>query len=419
MTNTWPRPFRWLYAADLATGLGNQVGMIAVPVLAVEVLRAGPGQVGLLGALAWVAFLLIGLPAGVWVDRAPRRTVIIVADLVRALLYASIPVAWWAGWLGIGQLYAVVLLTGAATVFGDVAAQSLVPQLVGRDRLVAANSLIVSTWGVLQVGGRGLGGVLVQLLTAPVSLAVNAVAHLVSAAALTRIPVPPAPADDGSRPHFGRQLGEGVRHVLGSPLLRPLAVSTSGINLSVNLITVLLPVVLLGDLGLSPGMLGLFLAVGGVGSVLGAVTARRLADRIGPGRSLWLPGLLVAPAGALVAMVDTGAAFWLATLGWLAIAWRTGIGNVIGVSLRQTSTPDALLGRMNATFRFLLTGALAVGAALAGLLGTYVSVRATLWIGAIGNALTWLPILLSPLRNWRQPATTPPQPVAQPGGARR
>lgn len=140
-----------------------------------------------------------------------------------------------------------------------------------------------------------------------------------------------------------------------------------------------------------------------MGSLLGALTARRLAGRIGHGRALWLPGLLVAPLGLLVALVDTGPMLWLAGLGWLALAWRTGIGNVIGVSLRQAATPDALLGRMNATFRFLLTGALTVGAAIAGLLSQFTDVRTSLLVGAVANGLTWLPVFLSPLRVLRRP----------------
>ncbi|KKK07582.1 MFS transporter [Micromonospora sp. HK10] len=405
----WPRPFRYVYAANLADSIGYQVGYLALPVLAVSVLGATPGQVGLLAVLSTVAFLLIGLPAGVWVDRWPRRTVLIVADLVRAALYVSVPLAWWADGLTIGQLYAVVLLAGVATVFGDVAAQSFLPELVGRDRLVAANSLLMTSNATVQIGGRGLGGLLVQGLGAPVALALNAVTHLLSAFALTRVP----PATGGAaraatRPGgFGRQLAEGVRHVLGNPLLRPLAGSLAGINLTVNLMTTMLPVVFLRELRLGAGVLGLFLAAGGAGALLGAVTARPLAARIGHGRMLWLPGAVVAPAGALVALVDRGGWLWLAGAGWLALAWRTGIGNVIGVSLRQQVTPDALLGRMNATFRFLLTGAIAVGAGLAGLLGQYAGPRTSLWIGAAGVALTWLPVFRSPLRTLADPAGPP------------
>ncbi|MGC1214797.1 MAG: MFS transporter, partial [Micromonospora sp.] len=193
----------------------------------------------------------------------------------------------------------------------------------------------------------------------------------------------------------------------GNPLLRPLAISLASINLTVNLMTTMLPVVFLRELGLGAGALGLFLGAGGVGALLGAVTARPLAGRIGHGAALWLPGVVVAPAGALVALVDTGAWLWLAGFGWLALAWRTGIGNVIGVSLRQRVTPDPLLGRMNATFRFLLTGAIAVGAGLAGLLGQYAGARTSLWVGAVGAALTWLPLYCSPVRRLADPAALP------------
>ncbi|MEU8263290.1 MFS transporter [Micromonospora sp. NPDC048999] len=411
-TTRWPRPFRYVYAANLADSLGYQVGYLAVPVLAVSVLAATPGQVGLLAVLGTAAFLVVSLPAGVWVDRSPRRTVMITADLARAALYASIPLAWWADALTIGQLYAVVLLTGIATVFGDVAAQSFLPELVGRDRLVAANSLLMTTNATVQIGGRSFGGLLVQWLGAPLALALNAATHLLSALALTRIRPTAAAGTGRDRPEgcFGRQLSDGVRHVLGNPLLRPLAMSLAGINLTVNLMTTMLPVVFLRELGLGAGALGLFLGAGGVGALLGAVTARPLANRIGHGRALWLPGVLVAPAGALVALIDTGVWLWLAGFGWLALAWRTGVGNVINVSLRQRVTPDVLLGRMNATFRFLLTGAIAVGAGLAGLLGQYASPRTSLWIGAVSAALTWLPVFRSPLRTLADPAELPAVP---------
>ncbi|MGC5022529.1 MFS transporter [Micromonospora sp. DT47] len=408
-TSRWSRAFRQLYAVSVVGSIGQQVVLLAVPVLAVAVLHATPGQVGLLGVLGTAAFLLIGLPAGVWVDRADRRTVMIGADLVRAALFASVPVAWWAGWLTIGQLYLVVLLTGAATVFFDVAEQSYLPAVVGRERLVAANSVLMSTGATVQIGGRALGGFLVQLLSAPLALVLNAGAYLVSAVILSRLRSDAGPARDADRhgDGFGRQLGEGVRHVLGSPLLRPLALSLASINLTVNLMTTMLPVVFLRELGLGAGALGLFLGAGGVGALLGALTARPLADRIGHGRALWLPGLIVAPLGALVPLVDTGPALWLAALGWSAIAWRTGIGNVIGVSLRQRCTPDALLGRMNAVFRFLLFGAITVGAALSGLLGQCVGVRTTLWVGAGSAALTWLPVFCSPLRRLTEPPALP------------
>ncbi|MGC4812936.1 MFS transporter [Micromonospora sp. DT228] len=404
--NPWPHSFRLLYAAALVNGVGFHIGQLAVPVLAVSLLSASPGEVGLLGALSTAAFLLIGLPAGVWVDRLPHRAVLVAADLTRAALVASVPLAWWAGWLTIPQLYLVVLLTGVATVFADVAAQSYLPQLVGRGRLVAANTLMMSTSATMQIAGRGLGGIVVQALTAPVAIVLDAVTFVVSGVILTRIraeaPRRRPPRAPGG---FVQHLRTGVRHVTGNPLLRPLALSTASINLTMQLTTTLLPVVFLRELGLGAAALGLFLGMGGIGALLGAVTARPLAERIGHGRALWLPGLLAAPLGGLVTLIDTGPMLWVAGVGWLALAWRTGIGNVIGVSLRQGATPDALLGRMNATFRFLLTGALTIGAVLAGVLGQYGGVRAALVVGAIANALTWLPVFFSPLRTLHRPPT--------------
>ncbi|MEU1647326.1 MFS transporter [Micromonospora zamorensis] len=404
--NPWPNSFRLLYTAALIDGVGFHIGQLAVPVLAVSLLSASPGEVGLLGALSTAAFLLIGLPAGVWVDRLPHRAVLVTADLTRAALVASVPVAWWAGWLTIPQLYVVVLLTGVGTVFADVAAQSYLPELVGRSRLVAANALMMSTSATMQIAGRGLGGIVVQALTAPVAIVLDAVTFVVSGVILARIraeaPRRRPPRAPGG---FVQQLRTGVRHVTGNPLLRPLALSTASINLTMQLTTTLLPVVFLRELGLGAAALGLFLGMGGIGALLGAVTARPLAERIGHGRALWLPGLLVAPLGGLVTLIDTGPMLWVAAVGWLALAWRTGVGNVIGVSLRQGATPDALLGRMNATFRFLLTGALTIGAVLAGVLGQYGGVRTALVVGAIANALTWLPVFCSPLRTLHRPPT--------------
>jgi MFS family permease len=409
----WPHPFRYLYAASMIDSFGYQISYVTIPVLAVAVLQASPGQVGLLGVLSTAAFLLIGLPAGVWVDRSRHRTVMITADLARSALFASVPLAWWAGRLTIEHLCMVVFLVGIGTVFFDVAAQSYLPQLIERDRLVAANALMDSTGATIQIAGRGFGGLLVQVLTAPVAIVLNAATHLLTAGMISRLR--PAAAPPAHRPQnvtgFGRQLGEGVRHVLGNELLRPLALSGATTNLAMQLITIMLPVLFLRELDLGPGMLGLFLGIGGIGALLGAVTARPLADRIGHGQALWLPGLAVAPLGALIPIVDTGPMLWLAGVSWLAMAWRTGIANVIGISLRQRVTPDPLLGRMNATFRFLLTGALAIGAAFAGLLGEYASLRASLWIGAAGAALAWLPVFCSPLRGLAEP----PEPTAKAG----
>ncbi|MET9652032.1 MFS transporter [Streptomyces sp. NPDC006460] len=400
----WRVPdFRTLFSAAVLSQLGTNVGYVAVPLIAVEALDAGPGEVGVLATLSTLAFLLIGLPAGAWVDRMRQRRVLIAADAARGLLFASVPLAWWCGVLTLGQLYAVVLLGGCATVFADVTAQSVLPRLVARDGLVQANAAMVGMMAAGNVAGRGAGGGLVQLFTAPVAVVWVAVGHLASAVRLLWLREGDAPP---ARPPVGEPLrsriAAGVRHVLGNAELRALALSASLTNLGSQVLNTMMPVLFVRELGLSAGVLGIYWAAGGVGLLVGARCARAVAARLGHGRTLGLVGLLLAPAGLLVALVGHGPWLWIAGTGWLLAMFKTGMDNVLGVSLRQRMTPDPLLGRMNATFRFLLTGALAIGAAASGLLGELVGVRPTLWVGGALLATAFLPVFLSPVRTRRE-----------------
>ncbi|WP_326560756.1 MFS transporter [Micromonospora sp. NBC_01796] len=394
--------FRVLFTATTLSQFGTSIGYVAVPLIAVTALDASPGQVGALAALSTVAFLLIGLPAGAWVDRMRHRRVLITADLTRAALYASIPVAWALDALTLGHLYLVVLLTGAATVFFDIGSQSVLPQLVGRDGLVQANAAVVSLIAAGNVAGRGAGGFLVQLLTAPVAIAGTAIAYLASALRLTAIRRTPAPPPPQRRVRLGAQIGAGLRHVFGNPELRALALTAALGNLGSQIVNTMLPVLFVRQLGLPAGLLGLFWAAGGAGLLLGARCARPIAARLGYGRTLGLAGLCLAPAALLVPLLDRGPWLYVAGAGWVLALFKTGLDNVLGVSLRQRMTPDVLLGRMNATFRFLLTGALALGAAVAGLIGELTTVNTTLWVGAAFMATAFLPVFCSPVRTRRE-----------------
>ncbi|KND37575.1 MFS transporter [Streptomyces acidiscabies] len=402
--------FRTLFAASALSHLGSNVSYVAIPLLAVTVLDAGPGQAGALAALSTAAFLLIGLPAGAWVDRWSGRRVLVAADAARAVLLASIPLAWWLGVLSLPQLYAVVLLTGCATVFFDVGSQSVLPELVGREHLVPANAAIVSLMAGANIAGRGAGGFMVQLLTAPLAILGGALAYLASACGLTgmaRHHARTKPSAAGRR--LRTEIADGLRHVFGTPELRALALTATLTNLGAQMINAMLPVLFSRELHLSAGALGLYWAAGGVGILLGARLARPLAARLGHGRTLALAGPWFAPAAPAVALVGTGPWLWVAGAGWLAVMTKTGIDNVLGVTLRQHLTPDPLLGRMNATFRFLLTGALAVGSALGGLIGEVADVRVAVWAGAVCLAGAFLPVFLSPVRALRElPAPAPP-----------
>jgi MFS family permease len=393
------RDFRLLFAAVAVSRLGTSVGYVAVPVVAVAALGATPGQVGLLATLSTVAFLLIGLPAGAWADRLRRRRVLITADLVRAALFASVPAGYALGTLTMTWLYVVVLLAGVGTVFFDVANQSYLPQVVGRPALLAANARLVSMDGINDIAGRGVAGYLLVLVAAPVAVVLDAVSYLASAVLIGRIRHREEPPER-SGGTLWREVREGAGFVLAHPILRAVVISGAIGNTAFSLIMTMLPVVFVRDLGVGPGVLGLWLAVGGAGALLGSLAARRLADRLGAGRVVWLAGLVTAPLGFAVPLMDN-ATLWLAAGCWLLVVTKSGVDNVIKISFRQRVTPDRLLGRMNATFRFVLSGALAVGAALAGVLGELAGPRAALWAGALGIAVVWVPIACSPLRTMR------------------
>ncbi|MFG3256629.1 MFS transporter [Streptomyces sp. NPDC048172] len=414
-TSPWGIPdFRTLFTASALSQLGTNVGYVAVPLVAVSALGAGAGQAGLLATLSTVAFLLIGLPAGAWVDRMRHRRVLIAADLTRTLLFASVPVAWALDVLTLEQLYVVVLLNGCATVFFDVASQSFLPMLTGREGLVRANAAIVSLQAAGNVAGRGAGGGFVQLLTAPVAVVGVGVLYLASALRLVGIRTRNGAEAEPGRPRTGlrTQIAEGLRHVLGNAELRALALTASVANLGGQIVNTLLPVLFTRELGLSAGVLGLYWAAGGVGIFLGARLARPLAARLGHGRALGVLGACAAPAALVVPLIGRGGWLWLAGAGWLVTAAKMGVDNVLGVSLRQRLTPEPLLGRMNATFRFMLTGAVAVGSAVAGVLGEFTGLRVALWVGGCCMALAFLPVFLSPVRKRR---SLPPQAVAARG----
>jgi MFS family permease len=406
--------FRNVFVAASFSTVGTQVSFLAVPLLAVIVLNATPAQVGLLGVLKTSAFLLIGLPAGAWLDRVRRRGVMVAADLARAVLFGSIVVAWWLDALTIGQLYVVVLLTGIATLFFDIAAQSYLPTVVGRDRLTDANAKLQSWDAAATVAGPSFAGFLVQLVSAPIAVLVDAVTFLWSALFLAGIRHrEPEPVRQVRRQLLS-DIREGIGFVFGDPLLRPIAVVGALTNLFVQIAITTMPLMFKRVLHLSDGELGLFFTFGGIGIFLGSFTAKRAADRLGYGPVLWLVGLVGLPFGFLVPLIDRGAMQWVAMCSWLVLTYRIGMNNVILVSFRQRITPDSLLSRMNATMRFLMTGVLAVGAAVAGAIGQYASIRTALWVGAVGLSFVWLPLLFSPLRRMRELPSAPvsAEPVA-------
>jgi MFS family permease len=402
------RDFLRLWAADSLSQTGTQVTVIALPLLAIKVLDASPFEVGLLTTFEFLAFLLVGLPAGAWVDRVRRRNVLLAGDLLRAALFGSLPLAWSLGVLTLPQVYAVALLAGACTVFFDVAYQSYLPHLVGRDHLVEGNSKLQGTQSVAQVAGPTLGGVLVQVLTAPYAILVDALSYLWSAAWVASIrsrePVPER--QPGRR--LVREVREGLSFVLGHRLLRAITATTATSNLFMNVGQTALVVLLAAptQLNLPAGTIGLFYTAAAVGGLVGAVVARRLAALVGQGPAIWIPVLLEAPFLLPLPFVQRGWQFWLAAVCFAGVGMTIVVYNITQVSFRQLLCPERLLGRMNATIRFIVWGTIPVGGFVGGVLGSTIGLRPTLWVSVAGAALAFLPVFLSPLRRMRELPTT-------------
>jgi MFS family permease len=399
--------FRQLFASTTVSQLGFQVTQLAISLVAIDQLGASEFEAGALVAVQFAAFLLIGLPAGAWVDRMRRRSVLIVSDLGRAALLISVPVAWWAGVLTIWQLYAVALAHGVLTVFFEVAYQSYLPHLVGRAHLVEGNAKLEAVRAVSQVAGPGLAGQLVRLLTAPVAVLVDAVAMAGSALFVIRIrsrePRPQRPPGARLRP----EITEGLRYVLGHRLLRAIVFCTGTFNLFSNVAFAMVIFFLRRTLGMGPGEIGLVLSVFAVGGVIGAFGARRFAEWVGQGRAIWLSVAVSSPFLLLLPLAQPGWQVWLAAAAGGVSSAGGVIYNVIQVSFRQALTPDQLLGRMNATIRFLVWGAIPVGGLIGAFLGEWLGARTTVLIGGLGCCLAFLPVFGSPLRRMR---TLPTQP---------
>lgn len=395
--------FLKLWGGDAASQLGAQLALIAIPVLAVEVLRAGEFEIGLLGAAQTAAFLVIGLPAGAWVDRRLKRQVMLRSDLVRAAALAAVPVLWLLGVLEMWHLIVIAAIVGGATVFFDVAYQSYIPILVPRSAISDANSKLEATAQVARVGGPAVGGFLLTVIAAPLILAANALSYLVSFAALLSIRDTETRPDRATRRPLPQEIAEGVRFVAGHRLLRRITLCTATGHLFQVIATTMLPVLVLRDLGLSPAVLGLSVSVGAIGGIVGAFASARIARAIGEGTAIPVAaivlgaGLLLLPLMAFL----PDAAVAILIVAELLISIGVLVYNVTQVSFRQRICPPALLGRMNASIRFFVWGVMPIGGVLSGVLGTTIGLVPTMIIGSVGALLSAGFVVFSPLLGMR------------------
>lgn len=410
--------FRGLWLAQTVSQVGTQITLLAMPLVAILVLDAGPLEVGILGAVDFLPFLLFTLPAGVWVDRLPRRRILIVADLGRALVLAVVPVAYLTGALAMWQLYVVGFAAGTLTVFFDVGYQAFLPELVPRERLAEGNSRLEVSRSAAQVVGPGLAGFLVGAITAPLAILVDAITYVVSSVFLFRIPpsaVRPRVEHEAPRAGFRHEIAEGLRYFAGNVYLRVTAAAVTVLNFAGQVGFAVYLVFVVRELGLSPEAIGLTVAIGGIGTIIGAATAQTIGERLGVGRALIAACGAFAVATILVAIAPASTPIPFLILSGLIQGPGVMVINVNALSLRQAVTPDHLLGRVNATGRWIAWGTIPLGALVGGLLGTTIGLRETIAISSMGGLIAAGLLALSPLRTLREIPSLPPSSGTPPG----
>ncbi|MFH8384060.1 MFS transporter [Kitasatospora sp. NPDC018058] len=405
------REFRLLWAGETVSRLGSSITSIALPLVAVLTLGAGPIAAGLLTGAVWLPWLLFGLPAGVWVGRVSRRAVMIACNLGSAALFASVPVAGWLGVLTLAQLLAVALLSGVASVFFDAAYHVYLTELVPAEDLIEGNAKLEGGASAAEVAGRGLAGLTVQLLGATAGLLADAVSFLIATVTLLRIrttprPVTAEPAGDS----LPRQVREGLAFLLRDTYLRSFTLYGAAVNFALMGYQSITALFLVREAGLAPGWVGGLASAGAVGGLLGALVARPLCRRLGSARGVRIVLVTASPFGLLMPLAGPGPGTVLYLVGLLAVVAAVVFVNIVLGSFRQSYTPPALLSRVSATSMFANHATIPLGALAGGELGAAIGLRATMWVMTGLLALCGALPLLSPLRTVRELPTAPPQP---------
>ena len=394
-----------LWSATTISYFGSFVTRTALPFAAILVLGAGPLEISALRGLELVAGLLVGLFAGAWVDRLRRKPIMVGADLGRAILLGSIPVAAVVGVLALPQLLVVAFMAAILTTFFDVASMTYLPTLVSRAQLLPANSALTASASAAEMTGFGISGFLIQVFTAPIAIAVDAASFLASALALGTIrqaePAPPAVVD---REPVAREIRDGLRVVLGSPTLRAIAGAHGATHLLWGIFGTVYLLFATRDLGLGPAAIGIIAGVGGAGSFLGAALAGRVVARFGIGKTMLL-GMVgftvgnalipLAPSGAVV----VGAAFLVAQQ---LIGDSAGtVYDVVETSLTQSVVAPRILGRVNASITTYTTLLTLIGTIGGGILAEMVGLRQAMAVGVLGGVAAFAFLWFSPIRTMR------------------
>jgi predicted MFS family arabinose efflux permease len=396
--------FRKLWAGQTISAVGSSITYVALPLTAALVLGADAQQMGVLVAAGWVPFLLFALFAGVWSDRLPRKPLLIVTDLVRAAVLATIPIAAVLGVLRIEQVIVVAFLVGSMTVLFQAAYRPFIPVLVGRESLVEANSKLAMSESTARVVGPSLGGALVQLLTAPIAIAFDALSFVISATAVAMMSVHESPPPPSERKAMWTEIAEGLRACLTDRFIRTTMTVGALFNVAITMGDAVYVLYATRTLGLDAGLIGGVYTVGGIASLIGASTVQALIRRTGIGPGMLGALAVIAAASALVLAAGGSplvAAGYLAARGALT-SFSAMVYNVTSTSVVQAVTPDRLLGRVGGAGQVVSLGLIPIAALTGGWLGQHVGLWNTLALSMVAQLLSFAIVAMSPLRTIRR-----------------
>jgi MFS family permease len=393
----------WRYWGGTAISrFGTAVTTVALPLAALGAAHASSFEVGVVAAAGYLGWLLIGLPAGVWVGRLPLRETQIAMDLVRAVALASVPLAWWLGMVTVVQLVVVALVVSLASVVFGVGNAVMLPFLVPKEELTARNSLTSATESVTTLAGPSLGGALVQLIGAASAIVVDVVSYLVSAFLLRNLPRPPrTETDQGSKTSMTVAIREGWRFLVRHPVMRACLLDATATNFVGGALLTLTPLFLVRTLGLSAGWVGVQFATEGVGSLIGASVTPRLARRFGSSRTVLLAAAVSPVALVALPLAGDGLRSALFGLGNAVFGATVVVASIQTRTFRQVNTPRELLPRVAATVRFISWGVIPLGSLLAGGMAAAYGPRAALWATCVAGIAIPVVLVASPIRSAR------------------
>jgi len=394
------RDFRLLWTGETTSFLGSSIGGISLPLVALDVLHSSVILVSALTALAWLPWVLIGLPAGAWVDRLRRKPVMIAADLVSLVAFASVPIAAWCGVLTSAQLLVVALVGGTATVFFQTAFRALLPAMLPSEDLLEGNAKIQGSEQVANVAGPGAAGLIAQAVGAVCGVLANAISFAVSAVCLSSVRVR-EPDPVVKRRRLRQEIAEGLGIVAGDPLLRTGTAFGCLSNLTLVGYQAILVVFLVRVVGLSSGATGLLIALTSLGGVAGAFLARPAARWLGTARATLLCKVVLTPAGLLIPLATKGPGLVLFVVGSVLIIAGIVAGNVVWAGWMQSYYPTRLLGRVSTSTQVVNYGSIPLGAMLGGVLASHLGVRTAMWIMLGGLVASTLVLFAGPLPRLR------------------